>query len=148
VGRLKANGVEMRAHTLFTAPARAVSALQRETGMKLEELIERSQSKDADSDTWSLKATEYLSEQARGNLLTWDQIWDRPLPSYQPDEDEKRRAAEDGEGSVPPQAGTGTPADDAPAVPDEQQQATTSTPRSRRSGPRSPGSTARSAPAR
>lgn len=148
MARLTANGVEMRAHNLFTAPARAVAALQRETGMKLGELVERTKSAEPDTDTWALKATEFLSEQARGNLLTWDQVWDRPLPVYEPDEDDKRRAAEDGEAAVPPAAGTGTPADDAADVPAEPQPATTSTPRSRRSGPRNPGSTARSAPGR
>lgn len=148
MARLRANGVQMRAHTLMSAPSRAVAALQRETGMKLIELVERTKSAEPDTDTWSLKATEYLSEQARGNLLTWDQVWDRPLPAYAEDEDDKRRAAEDGEGEDPPEAGTGTPADAAADVPDEPPAATTSTPRSRRSGSPSPGSTGRSAPAR
>ncbi len=59
--------------------ANGVNALQRETGMKLGELVERTKSTESDTDTWALKATELLSERARGNLLTWDQVWDRPL---------------------------------------------------------------------
>lgn len=127
MARLIAAGVDMRAHTLMTAPARAVAALQRETGLKIGELVERGQ-EGPDSDTWSLKATEFLSEQARGNLLTWAEVWERPLPAYVLDEDEKRRSAEEADGEVPPEAGTGTPADAAPAVPGESLPGEVSTP--------------------
>ncbi len=143
MARITANGVEMRAHTLFTAPGRAVAALQRETGMKLQELVDRAMSKAADSETWSLKVTEFLSEQARGNLLTLEQVWDRPLPLYVLDADEQRRVEEAGAAEVPTPAGTDTPAPDTSAEPVPARK----TSRSSASTPKSRGSRGKSAAA-
>lgn len=143
MARLTANGVEMRAQTLFTASGRAVVALQMATGMKLQELIDRAKDKtQPDHEVWGMKAMEFLSEQTRGNLLTWDQVWDRPLPAFTPDPGDVAQAEDDTQ--VPTPAGTGTPAADTPDVP-----AATSkgakTPRSRTSSPPSRGSKGKSA---
>lgn len=117
--RIIIDGEELEARTLMTASTRAVQALQRQTGLKMAELLAKGQDhEDIDHETWSLKVIEFLTEHTRGRCVKWDKLWDRPMPGIFPDADEARRAKEDGEDDEgPTPARTDSPADAAPAAP-------------------------------
>jgi predicted transcriptional regulator len=141
-------GTAIRAVNLNTAPGRAVIALQRDLGMKLEEIVAKAA--EPTEQAWAAKVQEFLSEHNRGQFVTFDQVLDRPLANMLLDADEQRRVDEDGDdGQVPTPAGTGTPAEPAPDVPDapEPAAAKAKTRRSSGSAATSRGSKGRSAPA-
>ncbi|MFD6093649.1 hypothetical protein ACFWGN_16145 [Oerskovia sp. NPDC060338] len=116
--RIIINGEELEGKIINTASTRAVQALQRATGLKMSELIAKANDTDAlDSELWNLKACEFLTEHSRGRCVSWDKVWDRPIPQVLPDEIDERRAAEAGETDEgPTRARTGSPADAAPAA--------------------------------
>lgn len=111
------DGEELEAKNLFTAPTRAVQALQRQTGLKMGELLTKATDEDdIDTELWSLKVLEFLTEHARGRCVKWEKLWDRPLPGIVPDAYELRQAEEAGEAADPTQAQTDSPAAAAPVA--------------------------------
>ena len=143
MSKILTDGRELRAVNLFTAPARALAALQHETGLKIAELLEQvgPQSEDPTSDTTALVWTAFLSEHNAGRFVALEEVWSRPLPTFIPDADDLARAAEAAGASVegPTSAGTGTPAVRTPEVP-----AKAATPRERPKTRASSGSTPKS----
>lgn len=119
--RIIINGDDLEGKLLTTASTRAVQALQRATGLKMSELIAKANdTDDLDNELWNVKACEFLTEHSRGRCVSWEKIWDRPIPQTFPDEIDERRAAEAGEAGEndegPTRARTGSPADAAPAA--------------------------------
>jgi hypothetical protein len=156
VAKIVTDGVEIVAYGLQDASTMATIHLQQATGLKRGELATLLTDPTAwvnlppvgqvSADTAADILVMYLSEHTRGNFVPWEEMFNRPAPRWILSEDEKRQVAEREAAQDPQAAGTGTPAQPTPAVPDEQPTAATRATRPRSpSTAKSPGSRTRSA---
>ena len=96
-------------------------ALQRDIGLRLEEIV--TQAQDPREQAWATKVQEFLAEHARGNRVTFDELLERPMPQYVLEADDlaQRGPVEQGAADAvdPTEAGTVTPADPGHVQPSE-----------------------------
>ena len=136
------DGESVPAFSLFNAPSFAVIALQRDIGLRLEEIV--TQAQDPREQAWATKVQEFLAEHARGNRVTFDELLERPMPQYVLEADDlaQRGPVEQGAADAvdPTEAGTVTPADPGHVQPSEPSTVTPNRAERRASTHRSSGS--------
>lgn len=122
MAKLKVDGRELRLVTPDTAKTRDVMALQDESGMKLQELRERSQ----DNETFAILITSFLTQRNAGIFKSWDELLEGDFTALgelvaEPGDEARIPGAEGEESLDPPYAPTSaeaaaaTPAASAPS---------------------------------
>lgn len=121
MARIIIDGEELQLVSLSEAPADAVAALQRATGLKLAELYTKmTDPDDIESEVFASKVARFFTEWKRGRRVAWAKLGELPLAQILPDADELRRQREE-QGEDPevptsaPTASQSDGADDEPA---------------------------------
>lgn len=121
MARIIIDGEELQLVSLSEAPADAVAALQRATGLKLAELYKKmTDPDDIESEVFASKVARFFTEWKRGRRVAWAKLGELPLAQILPDADELRRQREE-QGEDPevptsaPTASQSDGADDEPA---------------------------------